>query len=38
MEEHKNCYKKAANEAIGIKNTERRNFFRIWNEKIKNSI
>jgi hypothetical protein len=36
--EHKNCYKKAANEAIGTKQKYRRKKgLRIWNEEIKNA-
>ena len=38
MGEHTNCYKKAANEAIGTKKKYRRKKgLRIWNEEIKNA-
>jgi hypothetical protein len=37
--EHKNCYKKVANEAVGTKKKYRRKkCLRIWNEEIKNVI
>jgi len=39
VREHKNGYKKAANEAIGAKKKYRRKKGpRIWNEEIKNAI
>ena len=38
MEEHKNVYKKPANEAIGTKIYRRKKGLRIWNEEIKNAI